>query len=69
MDSDGSHRSVLFGDRDHSALAPVWSPHGESIAFSIGRFFQAQLGTAIADIAVIRSDGAGLRRLTDGSGN
>ena len=69
MNADGSQRSVLFTDVVKSALAPVWSPRGDRVAFAIGRFFQASQGPALADIAVMQSDGSGLRILTDGSGN
>jgi TolB protein len=67
--ADGSGLSVLFSDSLRSALAPQWSPCGDMIAFGIGGFFQGSLGAARADIAVIGSDGRGLRVLTDGSGN
>jgi Tol biopolymer transport system component len=39
------------------------------VAFAYGHFFQSVLGPAIADIAVMKSDGTGLKLLTDGSGN
>ncbi len=67
--SDGSHRSILFGDSVKSSLAPVYSPRGDKIAFGFGRFFQTVQGKATADIAVINSDGSGLKILTDGKGN
>jgi Tol biopolymer transport system component len=69
MNSDGSQRSVLFSDAEKSALGPVWSPQGDKIAFALGQFFQSINGSAVADIAVMRSDGTGLKILTDGSGN
>ncbi len=69
IDADGSHRSTLFHDEARSALAPVISPDGKRIAFGIGSFFQASLGKARADIAVVNADGSGLTLLTDGSGN
>lgn len=69
MDADGTRRSVLFGDPEKSCVAPAWSPRGDRIAFGFGRFFQSVKGPAIADIAVIRADGTGLRVLTDGLGN
>jgi TolB protein len=69
MDADGSQRSILFTDSVKSSLGPVWSPRGDKIAFALGQFFQASLGPAIADIAVMRADGTGLKVLTDGSGN
>jgi Tol biopolymer transport system component len=70
MNANGSKRSVLFHDAERSALCAVWSPQGDRIAFGIGGFFQAALNRrAVADIAVMRSDGTGLKTLTDGSGN
>jgi TolB protein len=69
MNSDGSKRSVLFANAEKSALAPAWSPKGDKIAFGLGRFFQTLHGPAVADIAVIGTDGSGLNVLTDGKGN
>ena len=69
MDADGSRRKVLFSDPQRSALAPVWSPRGDRVAFGLGTFFPRVNGPATADIAVVRVDGTDLRILTDGSGN
>src|SRR5260370_38488439 len=69
MNPDGSKLTVLFEDAEKSALAPVWSPMGDKIAFGFGQFFQTVKGPAIADIAVIGSDGKGLKLLTNGKGN
>jgi Tol biopolymer transport system component len=69
MNADGSGRSVLFTDPEKSALSPVWSPQGDRIAFALGRFFQSVLGPASADIAVMQSDGTGMKILTAGPGN
>jgi TolB protein len=69
MNADGAQRSVLFHDRGKSAVAPAWSPQGDKIAFGLGGFFPTLLGQASADIAVISSDGSGLKLLTSGSGN
>jgi TolB protein len=69
MKSDGTQRSVLFKDGEKSAVAPAWSPMGEKIAFGFGRFFQTMLGPSASDIAVIGTDGRGLKVLTDGRGN
>lgn len=69
MSAGGAGRKVLFTDPTRSALAPVWSPNGDWVAFALGGFFQTMLGAAVADIAVVRGDGTGLRLLTDGSGN
>jgi Tol biopolymer transport system component len=69
MSMDGTERTVVFGDPVRNALAPVWSPAGDRIAFGIGRFFQSSQGAGTADIAVMCVDGTELRTLTDGSGN
>ena len=69
MHRDGSNRSMLFSDSVRSALAPVWSPCGDQIAFGLGQFFQQSSGPANADIAVIGVDGGGLRILTKGDAN
>jgi len=69
MNSDGTRRIILFGDSVKSALAPVYSPRGDKIAFGYGRFFQSIKGPAIGDIAIINSDGTHLEVLTDGKGN
>jgi len=69
IDADGGARATLFHDDTRSALAPVVSPSGRQIAFGLGGFFQSIQGKANADLAVIDSDGAHLRILTDGSGN
>jgi Tol biopolymer transport system component len=69
MNADGTNRSILFGDSVKSALAPVWSPQGDKIAFGFGRYFQSLQGPAIGDIAIINKDGSNLKVLTDGKGN
>jgi TolB protein len=69
MDNDGTNRSILFGDSIKSALAPVWSPKGDRIAFGFGRYFQSLQGPAIGDIAIINADGTHLEVLTNGKGN
>jgi TolB protein len=35
MNADGTNRSVLFDDPTESAVAPVWSPRGDRIAFGL----------------------------------
>ncbi len=69
MNTDGSHQFLLFTDSVKSALAPVFSLKGDKIAFGMGRFFQTIQGPAVADIAIINSDGSHLKIVTDGSGN
>jgi len=69
MNADGTNRFILFGDSIKSALAPVYSPQGDKIAFGFGRYFQSLQGPALGDIAIINSDGSHLEVLTDGKGN
>jgi Tol biopolymer transport system component len=70
MNRDGSQQSVFFaGTGEKSALAPAWSHAGDRVAFVFGSVFPAQLGPAVADIAVVNRDGSGLKILTDGTGN
>ena len=69
VNADGSGGRILFGNAEKGSLAPVWSPPGDKIAFGFGQFFQTTNGAAIADIAVINSDGTNLKILTSGDGN
>lgn len=69
MRADGTGAGVLFAHPVHSALAPAWSPRGDRIAFSLGRFFPNALGPAAAALALVRADGSGLTLLTDTTGN
>ena len=69
MNADGSGSTVLFTSPEKSALAPVWSPQGREVAFSLGQIFQNFSGPAIADIAMIQADGGGFSILTDGKSN
>lgn len=69
MNVDGSRQSVFVAGGENSALAPVWSPAGDRVAFVLGRVFQMITGPATADIAVVDRAGSGLRILTDGSAN
>jgi Periplasmic component of the Tol biopolymer transport system len=69
MNSDGTNSRLLFTHPEKSALAPVWSPQGDKIAFAFGSFFQTIKGKAKADIAIINNDGSNLKILTDSTGN
>jgi TolB protein len=69
MRPDGSGRRVVFDDPAANALAPVWSPGGDRIAFALGSFFAAGRAGAAAHLAVVGADGTGLRMLTSGDGN
>ena len=69
MNHDGTHKVIIFTDPQRNALAPVWSPHGDRIAFGLGGFFQAVVGPSTADLAVVQSDGTDMQLLTAGTGN
>jgi TolB protein len=69
--ADGSERRTIYTHPEHNALAPIWSPRGERLAFALGGFFQMLpfMPRASADIAIVDSDGSNMQRLTDGAGN
>jgi TolB protein len=69
MDPDGRNRRVVYEHPAQNALAPVWSPAGDRIAFSLGAFFAAGRAGTPAHLAIIGADGSGLRMLTSGEGN
>src|SRR5436309_3403909 len=50
-----------------SALAPVWSPVGDRIAFALGEFFSMASGRegVTSQLAILNVDGTGFRVLTD----
>jgi TolB protein len=69
MNPDGTDRRLIFEHPTDSALAPVWSPAGDRIAFALGSFFAAGRDGASAHLAIIAADGSGLRLLTSGTAN
>jgi Tol biopolymer transport system component len=72
---------ILFQQEGKHALAPQWSPRGDSIVFGLGTFtlFTGGLTPQIvkpedrvdggAQVAIINSDGSGFRELTKGPNN
>jgi TolB protein len=64
MSSDGSEKRTLFHRKGFGAYAAVWSPSGNDIALSVGRFFRAA-GLPPAQIALIKPDGSDFRLLVD----
>jgi Tol biopolymer transport system component len=69
MNRDGSGRSVFYDGGEKSAMAPVWSPSGDRVAFALGRFFQTVAGPAVSDIALVNRDGTNLKVVTNGDAN
>lgn len=66
MNTDGANRRVVFDDPTQNAVAPVWSPTGDRIAFGLGRYNTGTVAGAVGHVAITRADGSGLRLLTDG---
>jgi Tol biopolymer transport system component len=66
---DGSNRRVVFEHLSENALAPVWSPTGDRIAFGLGAFFAAGRAGMHSHLAIVAADGSGLRMLTSGDRN
>ena len=62
---DGADRRLVFDDPKHNAVAPVWSPGGERIAFGLGRYNEGTRVGALSHVAIINADGSGLRLLTE----
>jgi TolB protein len=59
MDSDGKNRvQIIPNESEIGGIAPVWSPDGKRVAFSM------QVGE-IAEIFSCNADGSDLRQLTD----
>lgn len=68
MNADGTGRSTLFNDEKENAVAPVWSPRSDRIAFGLGGYFRGNV--VEAKVAVIGPDGKGFRTITpSGKGN
>jgi TolB protein len=64
---DGAERRIVFDDPKQNAVAPVWSPDGDRIAFGLGRYNEGTRVGARSNVAVIGADGTGLRLLTEGT--
>ena len=64
MAVDGTDRRTLFHREGVSAFAAVWSPAGDAIALSFGRYFRPA-GLPPAQIGVIDPDGSNLRLVVD----
>jgi len=65
MNADGSHRTTLLDDPTRNALAPVWSPSGDRIAFGFGELVQTIAGreTQTVQLALMKPDGSDLQTL------
>jgi len=63
MKQDGSDQRIILNKDDGSVLAPAWSPDGSHIAFSEGVYFPGP-HRPTAQVAVMNSDGTGIRTIT-----
>lgn len=64
MTADGSGKRTLFHRAGFSAFSAVWSPAGDEIALSVGRYFRSP-GSPAAQIALIKPDGSDFRLVVD----
>ncbi len=71
MHADGTNRQVIFDDAEKSAVAAVYSPTGDRIAFGLGAFFGGMIGrpATVSNLALVNADGSGLQLLTTGDVN
>jgi Tol biopolymer transport system component len=67
MNSDGSGRRTVHQGKGRSVFSMAWSRHGDWIAFAVGPTF-AGAGDRV-DLAAVRPDGTGYRKLTKDAGN
>jgi Tol biopolymer transport system component len=68
MNADGSGRTTLVQREGLSAFAPVWSPDGKQIAFSLGVYFR-EPGRPRAEVGLVNPDGTGFRSLVADESN
>jgi Tol biopolymer transport system component len=64
MNADGTGVTTLFTREGYSAFNAVFSPTGDEIALSVGKYFRAP-GLPAAPIALIKPDGSGYREIVD----
>ena len=64
MKADGTGKTTLFHQEGFSAFSGVWSPVGDEIALSVGRYFRPA-GLPPAQIGLIKPDGSNLRLIVD----
>ena len=64
MRADGTGKTTLFHREGFSAFSAVWSPAGDEIALSVGRYFRAA-GLPPAQIGLIKPDGSNVRLIVD----
>ena len=68
MNADGTGQRTIFHQAGFSAFDAVWSPQGNEIALSVGRYFR-QPGPPPGQIALMKPDGSDFRLIVDDSLN
>lgn len=68
MKPDGSERRHAFARPGFSAFSSSWSPAGDLIAFSVGRYFRMPDHPS-AQVAIMKPDGTNLRMIADDASN
>jgi TolB protein len=63
-DGTDPHMLTTAPDFSHEHFAPVWSPDGTRIAFTVG---SNPFGSSVGRITVMNADGTGITDLTDGT--
>jgi TolB protein len=66
MDVDGTADAEIFAC-PHPCHTPAWAPQDDVIAFQMAEPASAAAGDAPSNLYLIRSDGGGLRQLTQGT--
>jgi TolB protein len=64
MSADGTDKRTLFYRQGFSAFSAVFSPAGDEIVLSVGRYFRAP-GLPPAQIGLIKPDGSDFRLIVD----
>lgn len=68
MNADGTGQRTIFHQQGYSAFDAVWSPKGDEIALSVGRYFRRP-GPPPGQIALIKPDGSDFRVIVDDEKN
>jgi len=64
MNSEGDEKKTLYHEKGVSAFDASWSPVGDVILFSVGRYFRAP-GLPASQIATVKPDGSGFQTIVD----
>ena len=68
MNADGSAQHTIFHQAGFSAFDAVWSPRGDEVTLSVGRYFRSP-GPPPGQVALMKPDGSDFRLVVDDSMN